>query len=468
MTYPVFSGPQQVPSMGTVQDGRPRGRPVWQWVAGNLLVVALSCILGGSGFVSAEDESPVIGYVAAFCILGSVRAFSVPLEWFLARQYAYRSILLSHIVGLGFGLMMLTAPPTTPATGDAPVTGGMALAVFAEFMVALCGLFVAAAIVGLRIWRNAGKPAQVAAERGSLAALPAMFWFNTVLLAVVAIFMAPSMAAQEDATLSYGFFGGFLVAAFLRLPGSLAEWWLTTRKLHRLVYGAHMLAGLLTALVAVAMFVGPPTNPTADPLDPVSSTLAIYLLFSSVNTVLIVPVALPIRAWRRRRSERPAIHAQTTTSPVLPPVVAPPPVVQPVAPAPVVQVDHGWLRRPAIQPAHPLPTYPIAPVLPHTPLPPTAPTPVVTGASPPPPTPQPAAVDPMAIHRPSSEGGNAVPSEGQATKLRHEIAVAVGIVAGLASLVQGFDTGDPFRTAVLALTVGGIGLAVIYGTTVKR
>ncbi|MEV4765947.1 hypothetical protein AB0J89_25320 [Micromonospora chokoriensis] len=406
----------------------------------------------------------MIGYLAAFCILGSVRVFSAPLEWFLARQRAYRSILLSHIVGLGFGLMMLTAPPTTPAAGDPPTTGGVALAVFTDFVVALCGLVVAAAIAGLRMWRDAGKPAPVVAERGALAALPAMFWFNTVFLAVVAIFLAPSMAAQGDATLTHGFFGGFLVAALLRLPGSLAEWWLTKRRLHRFVYGAHVLAGLLTALVAVAMFVSPPANSTAEPLDPVSSTLAIYLIFSSINAVLIVSVAIPIRAWRRRRLGRPATHAQTTTPLVAPPAMSPPTVVQPVAPSPIVQVNHGWSR----QPAYPPPMHPTAPVMPHVPSPLATSTPAVAATPPPPPMPQPVAVDPMEAPRLSPEGNNPTSSEGQASKLRHEIAVAVGIVAGLASLVQGFDTGDPFRTAVLALTVGGIGLAVIYGTTIRR
>jgi hypothetical protein len=46
--------------------------------------------------------------------------------------------------------------------------------------------------------------------------------------------------------------------------------------------------------------------------------------------------------------------------------------------------------------------------------------------------------------------------------------VAVGIVTGLASLAQGFDSDDPFRTVLVALAIGFIGLGVIYGTTIRR
>jgi divalent metal cation (Fe/Co/Zn/Cd) transporter len=53
-------------------------------------------------------------------------------------------------------------------------------------------------------------------------------------------------------------------------------------------------------------------------------------------------------------------------------------------------------------------------------------------------------------------------------KLRTEVGLALGIVVGLASLVQGYDSTDPFRTIVVALAIGFIGFGVIYGTTIRR
>lgn len=70
--------------------------------------------------------------------------------------------------------------------------------------------------------------------------------------------------------------------------------------------------------------------------------------------------------------------------------------------------------------------------------------------------------EPPSAHRARTEG------RGRTSELRNEVAVALGIVVGLASLVKGYDSADPFRTVVLALTIGVVGLAVIYGTTNRR
>jgi hypothetical protein len=46
--------------------------------------------------------------------------------------------------------------------------------------------------------------------------------------------------------------------------------------------------------------------------------------------------------------------------------------------------------------------------------------------------------------------------------VRHEIGLALGVIVGLAGLVQGFDSASTFRTTVGALLVGLVGLALIY------
>jgi hypothetical protein len=53
-------------------------------------------------------------------------------------------------------------------------------------------------------------------------------------------------------------------------------------------------------------------------------------------------------------------------------------------------------------------------------------------------------------------------------KLRNEIGLALGIVVGLASFVQGYDSTDPFRTVVVALAIGFIGVGLIYASTTRR
>jgi hypothetical protein len=53
-------------------------------------------------------------------------------------------------------------------------------------------------------------------------------------------------------------------------------------------------------------------------------------------------------------------------------------------------------------------------------------------------------------------------------KIRNEVAAALGVVVGLASLVQGFDSDDPFKTVVLAVAIGIVGLGALYGVTIRR
>jgi hypothetical protein len=67
------------------------------------------------------------------------------------------------------------------------------------------------------------------------------------------------------------------------------------------------------------------------------------------------------------------------------------------------------------------------------------------------------------IHR-----GASASSRVQSAMPRATVSVAPGIVVGLASLVQGYDSDEPFRTVVLAIAIGVIGLGIIYGTTARR
>ncbi|MEV4490679.1 hypothetical protein AB0K04_11255 [Micromonospora coxensis] len=461
MSFPSYAGRHQGPLRDDLRDGDTRRWPLWRWVAANTVLLALGCAVGGSGFISPQDGSTVVGYLAAVCILGSCRALSAPVEWFLARQYAYRSILFSHVTGFGLALMIATAPATV--TSSEAATSGIALAVFTYFLVTLLAAVFAAAIAGVRLLRN-GRRQQppTARERRSLAALPAMFWFNTVFVIVVALLMAPGLASHDKGTLAYGFFSGLLLAALLRVPGSLAEWWLTNRRLHRLVYAGHVGGGLLTGLGAVAVFTSPtPASPNVT-ADPVGSVLIIYLLVSSISTVVSVPAVAIVRAWLRRSAST-ALQAQVTVPPAVP--TAP---YSGLSTQTTPEAGNAQPRHRAAGPVGPLRTFPVAPEVPQPPTTPRAPTPVAPTLSPLAPMPRSAPASATAAQPPPSEPGNAGAGDGRATKLRHEIAVAVGIVAGLASLVQGFDSGDPWRTAVLALLVGGIGLAVIYGTTIRR
>jgi hypothetical protein len=44
----------------------------------------------------------------------------------------------------------------------------------------------------------------------------------------------------------------------------------------------------------------------------------------------------------------------------------------------------------------------------------------------------------------------------------------LGVVVGLASVVQGFDSANPIQTVAVAIAVGFIGLGILYVLTYRR
>jgi hypothetical protein len=398
--------------------------------------------------VSDEDESPLIGIIAAVCIIGSVRAFSGLLEWYLVRQYSHRAILISHLIGVGFGAMISVTPgPTTPASDDTTI-GGMALAAFTYALTSFCILVVAAAVALIRALRRGGRPPEPpAGHPRSLASLPALFWLNIVLIIAVAILIAPSVAEQEESTVTYGFTVGLLIALLLRLPGVWAEWWLTKRTLHRIVYGTHLAVGLLTVLIVLINYASPPPEASAESLD-LASTIGIYLTLSSTAMWAAVAVAAPVRALRRRgarvREDSPAMRVmgnetvmQQPARPTRDGAPQQSSVIRATAKVPS-QSPRGDIRRSqSVREA--AATMPITTPIPDSILP---------------------------------KQTSMVPEEkeryGRTLRLRNEIAVALGVVVGLASVVQGFDSANPIQTVAVAIAVGFIGLGILYVLTYRR
>jgi hypothetical protein len=421
---------------------------VWWWVVGNIVVLAVACILAGPGFVSDEDESPLIGIIAAVCIIGSVRTFAGLLEWYLVRHYSHRAILISHLVGLGFGALIGVTPgPTTSASDDTAI-GGMALAVFTYALTSFGSLIVAASVALIRALRRGGRPPEPpAGHPRSLASLPALFWLNAVLIIVVAILIAPSVAEQEESTVTYGFTVGLLIALLLRLPGVWAEWWLTKRTLHRIVYGTHLAVGLLTVFIVLINYASPSPEAPAESLD-LASTIGVYLTLSSAGMWAAVAVAAPVRALRRRgasvREHSPAMRVmgnetvtQQPAHPAREGASQQSSVIRATAKVPS-QSPPGAIRQPQSVPDASA-TMPIT-------------------------APVPDPIEPRQTSmRPEENEGY-----GRTLRLRNEITVALGVVVGLASVVQGFDSANPVQTVAVAIAVGLVGLGILYVLTYRR
>ena len=441
---------------------RPGARLSRRWLLTNTAVLAAACALAGPG-MAAGDEPAAAGVLIAVCFFGPLRAASALLELYLVRQWQHTGIVISHAVGALFGAMLGTSPPATLKPGDAESIAGWALGVFGYVLVTLGALCITAAVAAVRTWRRGGTPPEPAARRSwSLSSLSALFWFNTVFLLAVALLIAPSMAAQENSDLTSGFFGGLVVGVVLRLPGAWAEWWLTGRRHHRTVYGTHLGAGALTALIGTSMYFWPTPGTSSAPADTVGSAIGVYLILSSLVLLLAVAVLAAIARLRRRgRPAPPATPAGPVERLPVPAVDAGPTLAWPTqqfraAPQPPPATYRATARVPP-PPAVPSPwRSPAEPVTEPLARPVTEPLPQPMTAPPPEPAPT------------TPAGAGHTPPENRTERARNEIAVALGVVVGLASLVQGYDSTDPFRTVVAALAVGLLGLAILYGTTIRR
>ena len=391
--------------------GSARRRSATRWVTGNIAVVLGVVALSAPLVTTEQDPSLAMAAVVSLCFFGPMRAFSGALEWYLTGQYAYRSLVVAHLAGGLLGLLMWFSPQEAIAPNGEQTLGNGALALFAYLLTTFAALALGAIVAVIRTARR-GAPPPAPARRQPHKAFSALFWFNTVFIVVVGIVIAPGMAAQDNSTLAYGFAGGLIVAVLLRMPGVGAEWLLTKRGLHRFVYGLHLLSAVLAVLIVLT-----PAPESEAPFDPVGGGVGIYLMLTSMTAWLVLACAVPLQVWRRRST------APAEGSP---------------APAPVV--DHRL---------------PPAPVFRATAtVPPLFPTPAETTTS-------------FPLPAPGNPSGS-TETKDRTDRLRNEVGMAIGIVAGLASLAQGYDGEQILQTVVVAALVGGGGLGAFYVFTRRR
>ena len=409
-----------------------RSRRIWASV--NIAVAVGICALSVPLLTTEQEQSPALAAALSLCLFAPMRAASGLMEWYLAGRYAYRSLLVAHLVGAVFGMLMWFSPQEALARNGEPSMDNGALGIFAYLLTTVAGLTVAAAVAAIRTARRGGPPSPPP-QRQPIKAFSALFWFNTVFIVVVAVVIAPGMARQENGGLAYGFVGGLIVAILLRMPSIGAEGLLTKRGLHRFVYGAHLLAAALAVLVVLA-----PASDSAQPFDPVGGGVGIYLLLTSVLAWLALACAVPVQVWRRRSA----------------------------AAAPWVAVPAEDHRMPATVAFRATATVParapdVAAPSPTTAVP-------LTGASVPSvplgPGSAPASTVVRDADAPTSSDVRDV--EDRTDRLRNDTGMAIGIVAGLASLVQGYDGEQIAQTVLAALVVGGGGLGAFYLFTKRR
>jgi hypothetical protein len=229
---------------------------------------------------------------------------------------------------------------------------------------------------------------------------------NAVLVTATSVIIAPSYAAQEHGSLVAGFFGGLLISAVLRTPGAYFEWYLARRTRQRRIYITHIITGLFTAFVVLS-------NHYTTGTDAVASAVGIYLFSSSIFLGLVALTTFVISLSRKRDHGAKLTHSGNR--PTHPPGPA-------QAPA---EAESGQERQVSLN----------------------VPTVAASGA---------------ANAPPSKESHDTSHTETKSTiALANRAALVLGIVTGIASLVQGYDAHDAYKT-VVALAAGGIGLVVIY------
>ncbi len=236
---------------------------------------------------------------------------------------------------------------------------------------------------------------------------------NAVLVVATSIIIAPSFASQEHSSLLGGFFSSLPISSILRTPGVYFEWYLARRSRHRRIYITHLITGLFTAMVVLSYHY-------STGADAVASAVGIYLFSSSVFLGVVALTTFIISLSRRRD------HGAKLIQPGNSSTHAPGPAHVP-AEAESGQSD----GRVSIS------------------------VPTVSGSG-------------VADAPPSKEPRDASRSEAtSAIALANRAGLVLGIVTGIASLVQGYDAHDVYKTLV-ALTAGGIGVAVIYLPTLRQ
>jgi hypothetical protein len=226
-------------------------------------------------------------------------------------------------------------------------------------------------------------------------------WSNLVLIACTSVIIAPSMAADQDLSWTASILPAILASVLLRTPGALAEWYPVPRA-RRWVYYTHTASAILAILIALSSNAQRPAQSSyAASLNSTSSVatlVGVYLFLSSAFLVLAALLQLAVTKIQKHAHRRAPTLGQLPTARAH---SEPPP---------------QWAEAPT----------PSRDAEPHTPSP--------------------------LVDAKIKEGNKAGP--------RETIAI-LGVVTGIASIVQGVDAHNIPKTFV-ALAVGGVGIAAIY------
>jgi hypothetical protein len=237
--------------------------------------------------------------------------------------------------------------------------------------------------------------------------------FNAVLVAATSVMIAPSYAESAHYSLVGGFFGGLFISVVLRAPGAYFERRLARRGRYRRIYITHAVTGIFTALVVL-------TNHYTTGADAVGSAVGVYLFSSSICLGIVAFATYIISLMRKRnRSVEPSQPVKTYDQP-------PRSVGSPTQERSNQSEEQVSIKIPA------------------------APAPDVSDAL-------------------SSKNSHDIQQgeEKSAIAQANRAGLVLGIVTGIASLVQGYDSHNVYRT-VTALAAGGVGVAVIYLLVLRR
>jgi hypothetical protein len=231
--------------------------------------------------------------------------------------------------------------------------------------------------------------------------------FNAILVAATAVIIAPSFAESAHSSLVGGFFGGLFISLILRIPGAYFERRLARRGCYRRIYITHAITGIFTALVVL-------TNHYATGADAVGSAVGIYLFSSSIGLGIVAFATSVISLVQKRH--RAVELSQPGESYDQPPRPAGSPTQE--------RSDQNDEKVSTDGPAVP---------------------------------------DPGESDALSSKKFHDIPQTGEKSAIAqaNRAGLVLGIVTGIASLVQGYDSHDVYRT-IAALAAGGVGVAVIY------
>lgn len=280
---------------------------------------------------------------------------------------------------------------------------------------------------------------------------------NAVFVIATSAIIAPSVKADEHSTLSVAIFSGVFISVALRVPGVYFERYLSKRHRYKRMYITHLGAAVLALLVAFSAHYNSDT-------DAVASMVATYIFLSSIGLGLVIIASFVIALTRKAvlaakgaisgganaghiglsevSEERP--NVPPSKSEVSRSAASVERHVAPKAPSCVNKTDRSepkevFQDKLNVQPDDSrLATTPAAVVSPGR-LPDN-----ITAAR------HAGSVD-------SSETRSAV----------NRVALALGIVTGIASLVQGFNGREAYKT-LTALAIGCLALAAVYLPAVMR